>query len=134
MKIPKALKEGDDMMTMGELIRYHRKRLEWSQEELGNRLNPQVNKAAINKWENGTVENIKRTHIQQMAGFFGLSPCELMCWQEEKPKLLVNTKIAELIDIFNQLNEEGQNELLNYAKYVSSQKKYESVKKEYKNA
>ena len=79
MKIPKALKEGDNMMTMGELIRYHRKRLEWSQEELGNRLNPQVNKAAINKWENGTVENIKRTHIQQMAGFFGLSSCELMC-------------------------------------------------------
>ena len=61
-------------------------------------------------------------------------PCELMCWQEEKTKPFANTKIAELIDIFDQLNEEGQNELLNYAKYVASQKKYESVKKEYKNA
>lgn len=134
MKIPKTLKEGDDAMTMGELIRYHRKRLEWSQEELGNKLNPPVNKAAINKWENGTVENIKRTHIQQMANFFELSPCELMCWKDEKQPTFVNTKIAELIGIFDQLNEEGQDELLNYARYVHSQKKYESVKKEYKNA
>ena len=57
-------------MTMGEYIKelrtgnnvYGKK---WTQEELGAALNPPVNRAAVNKWETGLVENIKRKHIQQ---------------------------------------------------------------------
>lgn len=75
-------------MTMGDKIKECRKQKELSQEQLGAMLKPQVNKAAINKWEKGTVENIKRTHIQQMVKIFGISPCELMAWgnDEQSPK------------------------------------------------
>ena len=75
-------------MTMGEYIkklrtgenRYGRK---WSQEELGHSLNPPVNRCAINKWEKGRVENIKRNHIEQLADIFGIQPSELMCFESK---------------------------------------------------
>lgn len=118
-------------MTMGELIRYHRERLELSQEELGNKLDPPVKKAAINKWEKGTVENIKRTHIQQLARLFELSPCELMSFGSEQAS---NHEQNELIELFQSLNEEGQKEVLKYIAYIASQDEYSSVKKESYNA
>ena len=122
-------------MTMGEMIKYHRKELHLSQEELGQKLYPQVNKAAINKWENGTVENIKRTHIQQMAKLFGISPCTLMAFEfKEQPHETVSQEQTELIELFSSLNIEGQQEVIKYAAYIASQDKYKNVKKESLNA
>lgn len=51
-------------MTMGTYIKRLREEMGISKEELGRSLNPPVNRAAVNKWETGQVENIKRTHIQ----------------------------------------------------------------------
>lgn len=116
-------------MTMGELIKYHRKELDLSQEELGQMLKPPVNRAAINKWENGTVENIKRTHIQQMAKIFDMSPCELMAFDFQNDFNELTSEQAELIELFNSLTKEGKQEVVKYAAYISSQDKY-NVKKE----
>ena len=55
-----------------------------TQEELGKMLNPKVGRGAINKWESGEVENIRRTHILQMAEIFGVQPYDLMCFDEER--------------------------------------------------
>ena len=73
-------------MTMGEYIKKLRTGenkygLKWSQEELGHSLNPPVNRCAINKWEKSRVENIKRTHIEQLSKLFGIQPSELMCFE-----------------------------------------------------
>lgn len=116
-------------MTMGELIKYHRKELDLSQEELGQMLKPPVNRAAINKWENGTVENIKRTHIQQMAKIFDMSPCELMAFDFKNNSNKLTSEQAELIKLFDSLTKEGKQEVIKYAAYISSQDKY-NVKKE----
>ncbi|MBT9794510.1 helix-turn-helix domain-containing protein [Clostridium sp. MCC334] len=116
-------------MTMGELIKYHRKELDLSQEELGQMLKPPVNRAAINKWENGTVENIKRTHIQQMAKIFDMSPCELMAFDFKNNSNKLTSEQAELIELFDSLTKEGKQEVIKYATYISSQDKY-NVKKE----
>lgn len=116
-------------MTMGELIKYHRRELDLSQEELGQMLKPPVNRAAINKWENGTVENIKRTHIQQMAKIFDMSPCELMAFDFQNNSNELTSEQAELIELFNSLTKEGKQEVIKYATYISSQDKY-NVKKE----
>lgn len=116
-------------MTMGELIRYHRKRLKLSQEELGKCLHPPVNKAAINKWETGAVENIKRTHIQQLAKKFNMSPCELMCWENENDisKQITDEQEHKLIAILMELNDAGKEEVLQYADYIASQNKYKKT-------
>lgn len=84
-------------MEMSEIIKQNRIALEMSQEELGKRLNPPVNKAAVQKWEKGTVENIKRTHIEQMAALFGITPCQLLSFEPLNPDP-TKEKICDLIN------------------------------------
>lgn len=119
------------VMTMGDYIKklrtgqnvYGRK---WSQEELGAALNPPVNRAAVNKWESGLVENIKRIHIQQLAEMFGVKPCELMCFDDQidSSKVSEEVKVIEavqgafgkdavqLLQYFHELNEVGRQKAL----------------------
>ena len=68
-------------MTMGEYIKKLREEKGWSQEELGQKVG--VNRAAVQKWEKGTVENIKRSTIKELSKVLGVSPCDLMQWDEE---------------------------------------------------
>jgi transcriptional regulator with XRE-family HTH domain len=132
-------------MTMGEYIKKLRSgdniyRRKWSQEELGNALNPPVNRAAVNKWETGIVENIKRTHIQQLATLFGVTPTELMCFDDqidsskvseevkviEQVQQLFGTDAVQLLQLFNELNEDGKqkaikdlDDLVDHPKYTN---------------
>lgn len=63
-------------MTMGDIIREQRQKHNMTMEELGNRLG--VGKSAVNKWEKGYVQNIKRSVIMKMAAVFECSPAYLM--------------------------------------------------------
>ena len=87
-------------MGMGEIIKYHRERLDLSQEALGAKLG--VNKAAVQKWESGKVENLKRKTIKQLADLFGISPCSLMGWDEAYNN---NGKLAKEVSMIEQLQE-----------------------------
>lgn len=58
-------------MTMGQKIKYHRKRIGLTQTELGERLG--VEKNAVSKWECGRVESISAAKIRTMAKLFGVS-------------------------------------------------------------
>lgn len=133
-------------MTMGEYIKklrsghniYGRK---WSQEELGAALNPPVNRAAVNKWETGMVENIKRTHIQQLAAMFGVTSAELMCFDDqidsskvseevkviEQVQKLFGKDAVQVLHLFSELNEDGKqkaietiSDLVDHPKYTNS--------------
>ncbi|MDO4618003.1 MAG: helix-turn-helix transcriptional regulator [Clostridia bacterium] len=99
IKIHQTLKGSAIIMTMGTYIKHLREQAGISQEELGKSLNPPVNRAAVNKWETGQVENIKRTHIQQLANKFGVTPCELMCFDSkfDTPRLAEEVKAIELV-------------------------------------
>ena len=130
-------------MTMGEKIKklrngqntYGKK---WSQEELGAALNPPVNRAAVNKWETGMVENIKRTHIQQLAKMFGITPCELMCFDDQidSSKVSEEVKVIEqvqnlfgkdavrLLQYFHELNEVGKQKALENIDDLTELQKY----------
>ena len=109
-------------MTMGEYIKQLRTEKELSQDALGKLVG--VNRAAVNKWENGSVENIKRSTIKKLSEVFGVSPCDLMQWdnepKEEKQimqeelnpidviKKQYGSESVELIKLFIQLNETGR--------------------------
>lgn len=109
-------------MTMGEYIKQLRKDHDLTQEELGLKLTPTVNRAAINKWETGQVENIKRTYIKQMAKIFNVRPCELMCFDEERIAADVITiervqkqfgkDAVKLLELFTKLNDLGKEKAL----------------------
>lgn len=68
-------------MDMADRIKERRIALGLTQEELGNKLGLQ--KSAIAKYENGRVENMKRSVIAKMAKVLECSPSYLMCWDED---------------------------------------------------
>ena len=130
-------------MTMGEYIKFLRTGgniygKKWSQSELGQSLNPKVNRAAVNKWETGLVENIKRVHIEQMAKLFGTTPNELLCFESrfderqisEEAKLFEQIQIhfgkgvVDLIQYYNELNESGKQKALNDVGDLTETPKY----------
>lgn len=67
-------------MDMGERIKALRLEKGWSQEELGKLVGLQ--RAAINKYEKGNVENMKRSVIKKMSELFEVSPSYLMALDE----------------------------------------------------
>ncbi len=68
-------------MTMGQIIKTNRENLGLTQEELGAKVG--VNKAAVQKWESGKVQNLKRTTIQKLAQIFEIAPSALLGLAEE---------------------------------------------------
>lgn len=69
-------------MTMGERIRQLRLEKGLTQEELGEIVG--VKKAAVQKWESGLTKNLKRSTIEKLSSFFGVSPSYLMGMSEIK--------------------------------------------------
>lgn len=82
-------------MTMGERIKYLRESNNMTQDELGLLLG--VQKSAIAKYENGKVENIKRSTIKKMADIFGVSACYLMGFDEDEEQVKTVSKQVALL-------------------------------------
>lgn len=68
-------------MEMGDAIKELRIKNGLTQEELANQLGLQ--KSAIAKYENGRVENIKRSTIQKMSSLFGVPPSHILGMDED---------------------------------------------------
>ena len=67
-------------MNMGERIKKLRLEKGWTQEELGKCIG--LKKAAIQKYEKGYVENIKRPNIKLLADALGVTATYLMGWDD----------------------------------------------------
>ena len=102
-------------MTMGDRIKERRKAMGFTQEEFGKRLG--VQKSAVAKWENGRVENLKRTTILEMSNILDCDPSYLMGYDDEDAE---DKKLRELL---SQMTYEEKQELLNYIKYILSKRK-----------
>lgn len=70
-------------MGMAERIKEMRKARGLTQVELARRLG--LKDSAIAKYENGRVENIKRSTIEEMAKILDCSPVYLLCLEDDPP-------------------------------------------------
>lgn len=132
-------------MTMGEYIKQLREERGWTMEELGKKVG--VNRAAVQKWEKGTVENIKRSTIKELSKVFGVSPCDLMCWDEEPKTQRIQEEVIvcelfekcygkeafKAVSIFLELDELDRGKIVERMETLLEAEKY-SVKKESKRA
>ena len=124
-------------MTMGERIRSLRKEHRMSMEELGKYLG--VGKSAILKYEKGEVENLPRSTIEKLAILFGVSPSYIMCFDEwEKNSQVLSDEVMlieriqakwgknmiEIMRNFSDLNEDGQQTLIEIAESFTLHEKY----------
>lgn len=117
-------------ITIGQRILELRKLSGLSQEELGNRVG--VQRAAINKYEKGTVTNVPIQTIEKMATIFDVSPSYIVGWDNIGGNdLAIEVKIiqgvnqffgkdaVELLEMFTELNPAGKRKVLDYINDVS---------------
>lgn len=101
-----------------------------SQEELGRRVG--VQRAAINKYEVGTVQNIPLKTIEQIATIFDVSPTYIVGWNgDESNPLSAEVKIiqgvknffgndcVELLESYTQLNSKGKKRVQQYIEDIA---------------
>ena len=69
-------------MTLGEQIKYYRKRSGYSMEELGARLG--VSRQTVFRYESGAIENVPREKLRKMAQLFGVSEAKLLGFEESR--------------------------------------------------
>lgn len=102
---------------IGENIRSIRKSLNMSQSVLAKKMN-YCDKSMISKIEKGYID-LPQSKIFEFAKVLCVDVSEIMgtdnCYSEEE---------NELFKIFNHLNDEGQEELLKYARLLGSSEQY----------
>ena len=87
------------MMNIGEYIKNLRLAKNLTQEELGKIVG--VQRAAVQKWESGQVQNLKRTTIQKLADFFDVSPATFICLDEvEATAIELTTDEIKIINAY----------------------------------
>lgn len=126
------------MMTMGQRIYELRVQHNMSMDDLGKHLG--VGRSAIFKYEKGQVENLPRSTIEKMAILFGVSPSYLMCfdeWDENSEALSDEVVLIEriqakwgkgaisLMQHFSEMNEEGQQMILDVAESLNLLEKFQ---------
>lgn len=117
-------------IDIGTRIKELRKLSGLSQEELGRRVG--VQRAAINKYEKGTVTNIPIQTIEQMAIIFDVSPTYLVGWDiNEGNPLAIEAKIVQgvdrifgkdallMLELFIELNPHNKKKALEYLQDLS---------------
>lgn len=112
------------MSDMGARIKALRIKAGLTQEELGAKIG--VNKSAFAKYENGRVENLKRSSVKIIADALGVSPGYLMFGdedEEKRPAPKNGPKVEELIRLFEGLPEDVQDQLLGLARTLSASHK-----------
>ena len=113
-------------MNPGIRIKELRTIADMYQEELGRRVD--VQRAAIHKYEKGTVENIPLRTIEKIANVFNVSPTYIVGWDNivENPlsaevrvlqgvKRFYGRDAVDLLEVFFTLNKAGRKKLLVYA-------------------
>ncbi len=94
-----------------------------------------VGRSTVRKWENGIIANMRRDKIKKLAVALGTTPSYIMGWTDDPnddglssdfiPDL--SPQLQALADALDQLNEEGQEKLLDYAADLVAGGRYKKV-------
>lgn len=113
-------------MTTGERMKFRRKELGLSADEVAAALN--VSRATIFRYEKGDIEKLPGSALEPLAKALHTTPAYLMGW-EESPSITPPTPppslpLRRLTQAMDQLNDEGQTKLVDYADDLVSSGRY----------
>lgn len=121
-------------MRLGQEIKRLRLERGYTQQQLGDLLG--VQKAAVQKYEKGTVKNIKQETLLKLCEIFDVSPAVFMDALYDTDKLSREVQVLEelsllfgnqcvsLLEAFQSMNDVGKARLFNYAKDLLEIEKY----------
>lgn len=106
-------------MEMSERIKLLRKEKGLTLEEVGNRVG--VGKSTVRKWESGQIANMRRDKIALLAAALGVTPTQLMGWdeieqKEEEPAPTSAEEREEFARLFASLEPENRERILDLMK------------------
>ena len=110
-------------MNMGEMIKKLRTDFGLTQTQLGEMLDPPVQKSAIAKWETGRVENIKRHHIQQLTEIFDIDPTDLFAFGE-KEQMMITLQERTFLEMYRKLDDMDKARMLERCAILLEADKY----------
>ena len=126
-------------MTIGNRIKSLRESKGITQTELAELIG--TTKQNIYKYENGIITNIPSDKIELIAQRLSVSPAYLMGWEDEKPpeptkptERELSKNEREMIEIFKDLTETQQGELIGRAKVMQEHNRTEAEALEKENA
>lgn len=96
---------------IGKLIKEKREKLGWTQAQLGEKLG--IGASAVNKWELGTVYNIKREMLRNLAVVLKVHPANLIGIKLEVTEIVVGVDEFSMNEIV---------EIKNFIEYVKSKR------------
>lgn len=112
-------------MTIGERLKRLRTEKGLTQEEVGNILG--ITKAAVQKYENGTITNFKSDTIRKLSILFGIAPAYFIFDDVENDYSSVNSdelramiikhfgeRFVKFLDMVDRLNEDGRKKIMEY--------------------
>lgn len=118
------------MTSPGEKIKYLRQLTNMSQEELGRRVG--VQRAAINKYEKGSVTNIPIATIEKIAKVFDVSPTYILGWNGDESNPLsaeikvlhgvtrfYGAEVVQLLEMYVSLDTTGKKRVHQYMEDMS---------------
>lgn len=126
-------------MSTNERIKLLRTKANMTQEELGDLLG--VQKAAVQKYENGLIINFKRETIEKLASIFNVTPSYILGWDKFDNEIDVEAlkfdlhKIelvqnyfgeigVELYELLSTLNNDGIEKVIEYCEDINQNHKY----------
>ena len=121
-------------MKFGEEIKRLRLERGYTQQQLGDLLG--VQKSAVQKYEKGTVRNLKQETLSKLCQIFDVSPAVFLDTLYDTDKLsrevqvledisiLFGNQAVELLEVFQSLNQQGKAKLYGYAKDLGEMNKY----------
>lgn len=117
-------------MTIGERLKRLRTEKGLTQEEVGNILG--ITKAAVQKYENGTITNFRSDTIRKLCKLFGIAPAYFIFDDVENDYSSTNSeqlrgmiikhfgeRFVRFLDILDTLNEDGRQKIMAYIDDIS---------------
>lgn len=112
-------------MTIGERLKRLRTEKGLTQEEVGNILG--ITKAAVQKYENGTITNFRSDTIRKLCKLFGIAPAYFIFDDVENDYSSTNSeqlrgmiikhfgeRFVKFLDMVDRLNEDGRKKIMEY--------------------
>lgn len=121
-------------MSLGTEIKRLRVERGYTQQQLGEMLG--VQKSAVQKYEKGTVKNLKQETLMKLCQIFDVSPAVFMDALYDTDRLsrevqlldelsmLFGSQSVNMLEVFQSLNNEGKVKLFNYGKDLIEIEKY----------
>lgn len=97
------------MNEVGNRIKFYRLQAGLTLLEVANKLG--VKEATVQRYESGTIKNLKYDTISELARIFGVKPGQLLGWEED-------TRFDEYVSLLEQMTPEDQKHLLEYMKFI----------------